>query len=476
MSKAILILVFISIAILTPLPIPATHILNNYSTMGSTIDTGNWSIVEQVFYKTGPVEVYTGLERVSNDMVVGVGADQTAEPDTACIFLYHIGDTVPYKMDCKPNDGIGLYDIYSPWRNGSALVVGWRDPVSLKPSGIFIYRYDVEGYSLKPLISYDDPLFDDERMNMIIGFDNTIIVSGKVYERTWGDRIPMVYIFKYEDGEWRLEDSISRKGSIIFRNDDPSGNPRIFLLVKEEGNIKIFRIDTSTGGVEDFDTVKGERITIFHSVGAIGKDVLGVTEGSTIKLWSPDRGVFYQYTFKNGFNSVSVKASRLGDNYALIYGYNNMNGYKGPVYMTNLVDLDRKFGKDDWRIKWNTYAPILITNNYLVASTAKGLGDGIITVYQVKTIKPTTTTTTTTTTQTTESTTETTTQNTQTQQSTTTRTQETTGQGTTHTSSMENKTTITVTASGSDTFIIVGLSIALIAVIGLLVFFIIKRR
>lgn len=356
---------------------------------------GNWSVVEQVFYLRNGAEVFSGMDRIGANLVMGVGTDQTPTPDVSCIFAYYLGDTQPRRLNCRYTDGVGLYDAYSPWRNGSALVVGWRDPMSGKPSGIFVYRYDYEADELVPLIAMDDPDFESETMTWIIGFNNYVVTSGKV---TGTGRMPAIYVFKYEDNDWKLVHRITNLGAIILRNDDTDGNPRIYTARIENNTAKIYRINLETGDYEEAGEVEGSLLTVFRSTLVVGKDVLGVTDKDTgvIKLWSPDRGVFYQHKLQHGFDGVSIRGSHYGSNYALVYGRNVVNQWKGPVYMTDLKNTDRKFGGIDWRLKWTDMAPILITKSYAVISTARGLGDTALAVYNIKTTRqaqPTTTTT-----------------------------------------------------------------------------------
>ena len=194
-------------------------------------------------------------------------------------------------------------------------------------------------------------------------------------------------------------------------------------------------------------------VTVFRSTDIVGKDILGVTstETGTVKLWDPDKGIFEQYTLKNNFTYVSLKGSHYGDSYSLIYGFNKAGSWTGPIYITNLANYDSQIGTDAYRLKWSKYAPSILTNNYLVASSAYGYKDGVIMAYSVELQAPTTTTTTTTTTSTTTTTTTESTSTTTTQQTTTT-TQETgtttSGETTTQTNQeTTNKTEVQLTST-----------------------------
>ncbi len=368
--------------------------------VNASMNVNPWGVSEQVFYKSSGAEVYSGIERISENFVIGVGSEQSANPDIGCWFIYAIGDTLLRRDKCKEFNGIGFYDVYSPWRNGSALVVGWRDPSSLEPSGVFVYRYDASTDKFTNIITYDDPDYSDERMTMIIGFTDPemIVVAGSVYNDNISVSIKAIYGFKHTGQSWTLAWRIVNHGSLIFRNDN-NGEQRLYSVEKGNGVVIVSEISLSDGSIHVVASIDGLYPTIFHSIDVIGNDVLGVTnsDDNTIKLWTPVEGVFYTYKLKENYNSISVKASHYGENYALIYGYNNKDQWKGPVYVTNLAGMDRGIGKYDWRLKWSTYAPTLLLKNYLVASTARGFSQGIITVYELNNIvEPTTTSQTTT--------------------------------------------------------------------------------
>ncbi len=388
---------FTVLIIISPLALPSLSTWTPLvkSSSANSVGIANWSVVEQVMYTTKPAEVYSGIDVVGNGLVVGVGTDQSSHPFTTCLFAYGLGDSALRYSSCKPFDGVGLYDVYSPWRNGSALMVGWRDPGSMKNSGVFVYQFDYPYRSLKMIVTYDDPDHDDETMTSVIGYGDYIITAGKV---TGIDRITMIYVFKKMGGEYRFYNNIPNAGDIIFRH-DINGEPAIYSALVVNGNTEIYRIDPG-GGASIVDTIRGDIPTVFRSTLMVGNDVLGVTDrgNGTISLWTPETGVFYTYHYNHGFNSVSRRASHYGDNYALIYGYNNKQSYTGPIYATDLNHYDSRIGRNDWRLKWSSYAPILLTRGYAIVSAAKGLGDSVISIYNVKTTpqqEPTSTTTTT---------------------------------------------------------------------------------
>ncbi len=202
-----------------------------------------WTNLNHILDNTTRAEVFSGLELAYKDIVVGVGPDHSAYPHKGCFVVYHLGDDSPSFMECLYLAGIGMYDAYSPWRNGSVLLTGWRDPNSGFYSAVFVFTFNAYDTMLTTIIDYDDPDYSDEEMTMVLGYDDTIIVSGKVTGTT---KTPAIYIFRYENGSWQMKHRITDKGNIIFRNDD-GDTPRVFVANITENKVKIYKIDPGSG-------------------------------------------------------------------------------------------------------------------------------------------------------------------------------------------------------------------------------------